>query len=124
MGVSGERKDEQSAEDEVLESVVEANVPQQKMEQSIAELLAAISHEFRTPLTAIKGYSSMLLRQDDQLSAEERQEGLRVIQDASGHLETLTDRLLEITSLETGTFRFDQRIIHSAQSSSNISTAS
>jgi signal transduction histidine kinase len=111
MGVPGERKGERSAEDEVLESVVKANMPQQKTEQFIAELLAAISHEFRTPLAAIKGYSSMLLRQDDQLSAEERQEGLRVIQDASERLKTLTDRLLEITSLETGTFRFDRRII-------------
>ncbi len=77
----------------------------QEAEQLVSELLGTLGHELRTPLAAIKGYSSMLLRQDAQLTPEERQEYLQVIQEASQRLETLTTRVLEMTSLETGTFQ-------------------
>lgn len=80
-------------------------------EQIIAELMGTIGHEFRTPLAAIKGYSSMLLRQEDQLSDEERREFLQFIQQAGQRLETLTNRLLQMTNLEAGTFQIDSSFV-------------
>lgn len=80
-------------------------------EQIIAELLATIGHEFRTPLAAIKGYSSLLLRQEDRLSAEERREFLLFIQQAGQRLETLTNRLLQMTHLEAGMFQIDSSFV-------------
>jgi signal transduction histidine kinase len=77
----------------------------QETEQLVSELLATLGHELRTPLAAIKGYSSMLLRQDERLTPAERQAYLQVIQEAGQRLETLTTRVLDLTSLETGTFQ-------------------
>lgn len=75
------------------------------------ELLATLGHEFRTPLAAIKGYSSMLLRQEEQLSPEERREFVQVIQEAGQRLELLTERLLEMTNLEAGAIQLDKGIV-------------
>lgn len=72
------------------------------------ELLATLGHEFRTPLAAIKGYGSMLLRQEERLSPQERQEFLQAILQAGQRLEVLTERLLEMTNLETGTLELDK----------------
>lgn len=75
------------------------------------ELLATLGHEFRTPLAAIKGYSSMLLRQEEQLSPEERREFVQAIQEAGQRLELLTERLLEMTNLEAGAIQLDKGIV-------------
>lgn len=67
-----------------------------------AELLGTVSHELRSPLTAIKGYAATLLRHERRLPAEERREFLRAITEAADRLEVIIDRLLEMSQLETG----------------------
>ena len=67
-----------------------------------AELLGTVSHELRSPLTAIKGYAATLLRHERRLPPEERREFLRAITEASDRLEVIIDRLLEMSQLETG----------------------
>jgi signal transduction histidine kinase len=74
-------------------------------EQRLIELLATLGHEFRTPLSVIDGYSLTLLRRARQLTQEEHDEFLQVIQQASKHMEFLVTRLLEIAELEAGVFQ-------------------
>src|SRR3954465_13117016 len=66
-----------------------------------AELLATVGHEFRGPLTTIQGYATTLLRYEQQLTIEERQDFLRAINEASTRLSKLVDRFLELAQLET-----------------------
>jgi signal transduction histidine kinase len=73
----------------------------QQMELLKAELLAAVSHELRSPLTSVKGYAATLLRHERRISREERHEFLLAIHDASQRLEGVTDRLLKMSQLET-----------------------
>lgn len=65
-----------------------------------AELLATVGHEFRGPLTTIQGYATTLLRHDQQLEWEERQDFLRAINEASTHLSKLVGRFLELAQFE------------------------
>lgn len=67
-----------------------------------SELLGTVSHELRSPLTAIKGYAATLLRHERRLPPEERREFLHAITEASDRLEVIIDRLLEMSQLETG----------------------
>ncbi len=80
-------------------------------ERLLLELLATISHEFRTPLTVVNGYTSTLLNRDQQLSPEEQHEFLQMIQQAGKRLEGLTDRLLEIAEIEAGAFQLDYSLV-------------
>jgi signal transduction histidine kinase len=77
-------------------------------EHLIVELLNTIGHEFRTPLAVIKGYSSMLLRHEEQLSPEERRELHSAIQEAGTQLGSLLDQVLELAQLEVGAVQLDQ----------------
>jgi signal transduction histidine kinase len=70
------------------------------------EILANVSHEFRGPLTTIKGYAATLRRYEQRLSPEERYAFLQAIEDASDHLALLTDRFLELAQLEAGILPF------------------
>lgn len=72
-----------------------------------AELLATLSHELRSPLTAIKGYAATLLRRR-RISPEERRAFLSAIVEASDRLEHVVERLVEISQLETGAIRLER----------------
>jgi len=73
-----------------------------EMELLKAELLATVSHELRSPLASVKGYTATLLRHERRIAREERHEFLLAIKEASDRLEAVIDRLLEISQLETG----------------------
>ena len=62
--------------------------------------LGTISHEVRTPLNVILGYSDLLVStSEDRLSAEER-EFLQAIKDSGERLKHLIDDLLDISLIE------------------------
>ena len=64
------------------------------------------SHEFKTPITAIKGFAELLSEPD--ITDEERTQYLRIIQEESARLAELTNRTLLLTRLESQRFVPDQ----------------
>ena len=67
-----------------------------------AELIGTVSHELRSPLAAVTGYASTLLRYEQRLSRHERQEFLRAILSAGERLVLLIDRMLAMSQLAAG----------------------
>ena len=73
-----------------------------KNEQLRANLLRAISHDLRTPLTSISGNASNLLSNGDSFDKETKQQLYRYIYDDSMWLINLVENLLSVTRLEEG----------------------
>lgn len=73
--------------------------------------LANISHEFRTPLTALNASLEILLDELESLSPTEQQELLQSMQLSTHSLQTLVNNLLESTSIEAGHFAIHPRPI-------------
>lgn len=65
-------------------------------------LLAAISHDFRTPLASILGAASSLETQSDRLTEARRQQLLTQIQDETRALAAMADNTLQLVRLEAG----------------------
>ena len=63
-------------------------------------LLAAISHDYRTPLATIMGAASSLQDQDRRLSAELRQRLAATIVDEVAQLSRITDNVLQLARLD------------------------
>src|SRR6266567_3845139 len=61
----------------------------------VAELLATLSHELRSPLATIKAYTATLLHRERSISRAKRHAFLLVIERATDHLEAVIDHLLE-----------------------------
>ncbi|WP_406347878.1 DUF4118 domain-containing protein [Streptomyces sp. NBC_00144] len=66
-------------------------------------LLAAVSHDLRTPLAAIKAAVSSLRSDDVSWSDEDETELLAGIEDGADRLDHLVGNLLDVSRLQTGT---------------------
>jgi two-component system sensor histidine kinase BaeS len=71
------------------------------------QLLADVSHELMTPLTAMRGYVETLSMQELRLDTGTRERYLRIIDDETRRLENIIGDLLDLARLEGGgtTFR-------------------
>jgi len=70
------------------------------------ELIANVSHDIKTPLTIIKAYSEMIKDLSGDIK-EKRDEHLSVIIDQADLLTKLTDDMMNLSRLETGTAKLN-----------------
>ena len=84
----------------------EARDVAEQASQAKSEYLSRMSHELRTPLTAILGYSDLLEMREPR---EDQTEAIAAVQEASGHLLSLVNDVLDIARIESGreTFSLD-----------------
>ena len=68
-------------------------------EKMYADLLRAVSHDIRTPLTGIVGATNVLLEQDGELTQEQRQQLLRSTNEDAQWLIRIVENLLSITRI-------------------------
>jgi two-component system sensor histidine kinase KdpD len=82
----------------------ESQIVQKKMETEHLRnsLLSAISHDLRTPLAAIVGASSILVKNGDSLNKISRQELELTIYEESLRMSGLANNLLDIARLQSG----------------------
>ena len=67
-----------------------------------AAILSAVSHDLRTPLSAIKASVTSLLQQDVDWTTEARREFLRTINEETDRLNALVGNLLDMSRLQAG----------------------
>lgn len=77
-------------------------------EKMRANLLRAVSHDLRTPLTTIYGSTSMLLENFDRIPAENRKDLLRGIRDDAQWLVGMVENLLSVTRLDDSDLRLNK----------------
>ncbi|HEY9087436.1 MAG TPA: ATP-binding protein [Anaerolineaceae bacterium] len=79
--------------------LVEAQNQQVKLQESF---ISTITHELRSPLGFIKGYTTTLLRSDMAWDQNTQQEFLNIIDQETDHLEELIENLLDSARLQSG----------------------
>jgi signal transduction histidine kinase/CheY-like chemotaxis protein len=84
------------------EELAHANAKLRELDRLKSQFLSVATHELRTPLSIILGYTSMLSESlDERLSGEERQSFAESIA-ASKRLIRLVNSMLDITQIEAG----------------------
>jgi two-component system sensor histidine kinase KdpD len=71
-------------------------------------LLSSISHDLRTPLSAITGAVSTLLQNDVTIDKDSRVELLQTIHEEAEHLNRMIRNVLDMTRLESGAIKLNK----------------
>jgi signal transduction histidine kinase len=90
------QKEESVAKEAQLRSELAEEQTQRK-----SVFLASISHELRTPMNAIKGFTNLVLRREKELSDRNR-ENLEKVTQASDHLLAMINDILDLSKIEAG----------------------
>ena len=85
-----------------------ANRQLRKVDMQKDEFLSQVSHEVRTPMTAIRAFSEILLSEDD-LDAEANRKFVSTIHKESLRLTLLLDEILDLSALERGERAWESR---------------
>lgn len=80
----------------------EATKTESEKERMRANLLRAVSHDLRTPLTTIYGSSTTLLENNDTLTSEQRAKIVNGIKEDSEWLVRMVENLLSVTKIDSG----------------------
>ncbi len=104
--------------DRLLRAATEAEVYRQT-DGVRRSLLAAVSHDLRTPLAAIKASVTDLLAEDAEREAEYSREALESIDDETDRLASLITNLLDMSRIEGGMLKAQSQTVELAEIVSN-----
>jgi len=82
------------------------NIQLKKLDRIKSDFLNITSHELRTPMSAIKGYVQMVIKQKLGQITEEQQQALTVVLRNTDRLDNLIRDILDVSRLESGTMKF------------------
>lgn len=85
-----------------FDTAVQEEVKSQRMK---SELITNVSHDLKTPLTAIITYVDLL--KNENITAEERQEYVQVLEAKAARLKTLIEDLFEVSKANSGNIKLN-----------------
>lgn len=94
-----------------LQRAYEALEAQNQEARLQEDFISTITHELRTPLGFIKGYTTTLLRSDTQWTLETQLEFLRIIDQEADRLQELIENLLDSARLQSGVLKMDFQVV-------------
>ncbi|WP_287155698.1 ATP-binding protein [Candidatus Solincola tengchongensis] len=95
----------------MLARAVEIEEERLDHEERIKNFIDVASHEIRHPVTIIAGYAQTLREQWERLGDEERRQMLGYIQGGTERLEKLSQRLLDVSSIQRDVFRMSMETV-------------
>lgn len=75
------------------------------------EVISTVSHELRSPLTAVKGYTSLLLNRWERLGDEQKRTMLEQVHSDADRVTRLINELLDFSRLESGRLVLRRRLL-------------
>jgi len=91
----------------LTEQLAAANEKLKELDQAKTEFISIASHQLRTPLTAIKGYASLILEGDYGEISADLKHASQIIFDSANTLVTVVADYLNVSSIELGKMKYD-----------------
>ena len=80
-------------------------------EVNLGELISKIAHELRSPLTSVKGFSSMLITRWDRFTDEQRYQFVETIAADAERMGRIVSEVLDLARMETGRIELTKSMV-------------
>jgi signal transduction histidine kinase len=110
LGISEDKRQLQTSVAErtkLIERLEKDKIELRELDRLKSAFLANVSHELKTPMNSIIGYTELLLDKIDGPLNEEQEKSLRKVDFHSKHLLQLINRLLDISKMESGEIKLE-----------------
>ncbi len=99
-----------------------ANEKLQSLDKLKTEFLSLAAHQLRSPLTAIRGYTSMLLDGSFGGTTGEQKEAINRVYESSTHLTKVVEDLLNVSKIESGGMKYTMAPFDMEKAAKDIAT--
>jgi signal transduction histidine kinase len=89
-------------------------------DERTVELIATVSHEIRSPLTTIKGFTRTLIDRWDRLADETKLDMLRAMDADADRVTRILNELLDVSRIEAGILNLHRRPLELRELSSEV----
>ena len=110
LGVAREVRTRERIEG-LVKDLAKANEHLRRVEQQKSEFVSIASHQLRTPLTAIKGYASMILEGSFGALSSEARSAVEKLFKSSQRLVGLVEDFLTVSRIERGKMEFNFAVV-------------
>lgn len=96
--------------EKLAKELAEANDKLKELDQLKSEFLSLATHQIRAPLTAVKGYSSMLLEGDFGILPQKARDSVEIIMKSCQNLINIVGNFLNISRIEQGRMIYEKSV--------------
>jgi signal transduction histidine kinase len=104
------------------EALKDANEKLESLDKLKTEFLSLAAHQLRSPLTAIRGYSSMLLDGSYGAFEEKQREAINRVFESSTHLSKVVEDLLNVSKIEAGGMKYEMALFDMEKAAKDLAT--
>ncbi len=104
------------------EDLRRANEKLQSLDKLKTEFLSLAAHQLRSPLTAIRGYTSLLLDGSFGSVDEKQKEAINRVYESSTHLTKVVEDLLNVSKIESGGMKYTMAPFDMEKTAKDIAT--
>lgn len=83
----------------------------ERIDAARSDLVATVSHEIRSPLTSVKGFTSTMLRKWDRFSDEQKRTMLETINHDADRVTRLLKELLAVSRIDAGRVQMHREMV-------------
>jgi PAS domain S-box-containing protein len=83
----------------------------QRLDATRSELVSTVSHELRSPLTSVKGFTKTLLAKWDRFTDEQKRQMLATVNEDADRVTRLLGELLDVSRIDAGRLQLRRRMV-------------
>ncbi len=99
----------ENARDEAEQKLLEAKEKAEESDKLKSAFLANMSHEIRTPMNAILGFAELITMPDSEITPNEKQNFIKLINNSGNNLLRLIDDIIDISKIEAGQIKIHKK---------------
>ena len=82
-----------------------------RLDAARSDLISTVSHELRSPLTSVKGFTKTLLAKWDRFNDEQKRQMLETVHEDADRVTRLLGELLDVSRIDAGRLQLSRRML-------------